>query len=81
MRIQSKYTIELIYINLNGALDNLAWVIHYEFNVIDGASEHNSKRNKIGLFNLHIKNYLNQMKTSLTILINTRTGMPKNKEI
>ena len=53
------------YINLNGALDNLAWVIHYEFNVIDGASEHNSKRNKIGLFNSTYQESLSQLNENI----------------
>ena len=38
------------YLNLFGALDCLAWGFHYEFDLIEGATEKNRKRNKISLF-------------------------------
>lgn len=47
------------YLNLLGALDNLAWVLQHEFNIIEGASEKNNKRNKIGIF---LKDFKNKLK-------------------
>lgn len=38
------------YLNVAGALDNLAWIIQHEFNIIDGADEKNRKRNKVILY-------------------------------
>lgn len=41
--------INSIYINMFGALDNLAWALQHEFNLIEGVTE-NRNRKKIGLF-------------------------------
>ena len=38
------------YLNLLGAVDNLAWILQHEFNLIEGAAEANGKRNKIVIF-------------------------------
>lgn len=38
------------YLNLLGAVDNLAWILQHEFNLIEGATEANNKRNKIIIF-------------------------------
>lgn len=38
-----------IYINMFGALDNLAWTLHHEFNLVDKVTE-NKNRKRIGLF-------------------------------
>lgn len=41
--------INSIYINMFGALDNLAWALQHEFNLVEGVTE-NKNRKKIGLF-------------------------------
>lgn len=41
--------INSIYINMFGALDNLAWVLQHEFNLVEGVTE-NRNRKKIRLF-------------------------------
>lgn len=38
-----------IYINMFGALDNLAWTLHHEFNLVEEVTE-NKHRTRIGLF-------------------------------
>lgn len=38
------------YLNIFGALDNLAWAMQYEYAIVDGATEANKKRNRISLF-------------------------------
>ncbi len=38
------------YLNMLGALDNLAWIMQHEFSIIDGANESDKSRNCIGLF-------------------------------
>lgn len=38
------------YLNVAGALDNLAWIIQHEFNIIEGADEKSKKRNKVVLY-------------------------------
>ncbi|NTW88309.1 MAG: hypothetical protein HGB26_04120 [Desulfobulbaceae bacterium] len=48
--LQTNIYLNSYYINLLGAVDNLAWVLQHEFNLIEGASEANSKRNKIIIF-------------------------------
>ena len=47
---ESNIYINSFYINLIGGLDNLAWVLHYELNLVDGASEKSRKRQQISLF-------------------------------
>lgn len=68
----SKFNILLnsFYINLHGAIDNLAWVIHYEFNIIDGANEKNKLRNSIGLFNKKYQESLSKIDGDLVKKIN-----------
>jgi len=46
------------YINIMGALDNLAWVIQHELSVIEGANE-NNKCYLINLFNREFQKRLN----------------------
>lgn len=41
--------VNTIYIHMFGALDNLAWVLHYEFDLVEGVTE-SKNRKKIGLF-------------------------------
>lgn len=38
------------YLNMLGALDNLAWAMQHEFSIIDGANASDKSRNGIGLF-------------------------------
>ncbi len=43
------------YLNLLGAVDNLAWILQHEFNLIEGATEANAKRNKIIIFGKRVR--------------------------
>ena len=47
---QTNIYLNSYYLNLLGAVDNLAWVLQHEFNLIEGATEANRKRNKITIF-------------------------------
>tara|TARA_Y100000588_G_C13994020_1_gene812768 strand:- start:93 stop:854 length:762 start_codon:yes stop_codon:yes gene_type:complete len=38
------------YVNVIGAVDNLAWALQHTLNVIDGIDENHKKKTKIGLF-------------------------------
>jgi hypothetical protein len=55
------------YLNLIGAIDNLAWALQHEFNVIDGANEGNKKRNDVGLFS---KKFQEALKISSPEIVN-----------
>lgn len=48
--VQTNIYINSYYLNLVGAIDNLSWVLQHEFNLIEGASESNNKRNKIIIY-------------------------------
>ncbi|CED59232.1 Putative uncharacterized protein [Moritella viscosa] len=48
------------YLNILGAVDNLAWVIQYEFDVISGATEKNNKKHDISLFKKKFRKGLNK---------------------
>ncbi|PKG84374.1 hypothetical protein CXF85_08605 [Colwellia sp. 75C3] len=48
------------YLNMIGAIDNLAWALQHEFNLIDGANENNKKRTRVGLFNNKFQEALSQ---------------------
>ena len=48
------------YLNILGAIDNLSWVIQHEFNLINGATESNSKKHGIGFFKKEFKKSLNK---------------------
>jgi len=48
--VQTNIYLNSYYLNLLGAIDNLAWVLQHEFNLIEGAAEANGKRNKIVIF-------------------------------
>src|SRR6266536_5669228 len=50
------------YLNLCGALDNLAWAMQYEWNVIPGVTETGSGRQKIGLFSAPFKKALTEIR-------------------
>ena len=41
--------VNTIYIHMFGALDNLAWALHYEFDLVEGVTEFKNRK-KIGLF-------------------------------
>jgi len=56
---QTNIFLNSFYLNMLGAIDNLAWVIQHEFSVIEGASEGNKKRNDISLFG---KKYLQSLR-------------------
>lgn len=51
--------INSIYVNIFGALDNLAWVLHHEFNLVKGVTE-KKNRKKVGLFSEEWINALKQ---------------------
>ena len=55
---ESNILLNAFYLNMVGAIDNLAWAIQHEFNLIDGADETNKKRNKVGLFTKDFQNAL-----------------------
>jgi hypothetical protein len=57
------------YINILGAIDNLSWVLHYEFEIIPGANEDNNKRNKISIFHPEFSKRLSSMDRKRTELI------------
>jgi hypothetical protein len=38
------------YLNLRGALDNLAWMVHFELDLFPGVSEEDSRRRRVDLF-------------------------------
>lgn len=46
------------YLNIIGAIDNLAWALQHEFNVINGANEDNKKKHHIGLFSTKFQDAL-----------------------
>lgn len=48
--VQTNIYLNSYYLNLLGAIDNLAWVLQHEFNLIEGATEATSKRNNIIIF-------------------------------
>ena len=48
------------YLNILGAVDNLAWVILHEFDLISGATESNSKKHDINLFRKNFKKALSK---------------------
>jgi len=58
------------YLNLIGAIDNLAWALHYELNIIEGAKENNKKRNYIGLFSNRFQDALQLLKPDMVIQLN-----------
>ncbi|KPA52002.1 hypothetical protein VT25_18180 [Photobacterium leiognathi subsp. mandapamensis] len=58
------------YLNLIGAIDNLAWALHYGFNVIDGARENNKKRTQIGLFSKTFQESLKLLKPDVVSQLN-----------
>ncbi len=49
------------YLNMLGALDNLAWTMQHEFSIIDGANESDKSRNSIGLFHIKFRNGLKRI--------------------
>jgi hypothetical protein len=49
------------YLNMLGALDNLAWTIQHEFSIIDGANENDKRRNSIGLFHIKFRDGLKRI--------------------
>ena len=57
------------YIHLNGLLDNLAWLLAYELNLLGPVSEDKSSdRRKVGIFNKDFRNALNHPATIALLL-------------
>ena len=63
--VQTNIYLNSYYLNLLGAIDNLAWVLQHEFNLIEGATEANGKRNKIIIFGKDFIAKLNALDSDL----------------
>lgn len=53
------------YLNLRGALDNLAWALNYQFNLFLDVTESSKKRGKCSLFNCEFQSQIETISLSL----------------
>jgi hypothetical protein len=58
------------YLNMIGAIDNLAWALQHEFNLIDGANEDNKKKHQIGLFTKRFQDALKRSQPEIVSRLN-----------
>ncbi len=63
--VQTNIYLNSYYLNLLGAIDNLAWILQHEFNLIEGATGANVKRNKIIIFGKDFGAKLNVLDSNL----------------
>ncbi|MDD2542415.1 MAG: hypothetical protein PHH28_15435 [Desulfuromonadaceae bacterium] len=63
--VQTNIYLNSYYLNLLGAIDNLAWVLQHQFNLIQGATDDNGKRNKIIIFGKDFGAKLNALDSEL----------------